>query len=405
MDKNNDIKVYKVSKWKAAPESIGKLKHDLSFLLDKLEVRTYDVDDPEYKELVDEIFKGLDKALNDYNELEAKHNTDCGLISQYAENEKNYDLLMDVHTKYIKESTEREHILKVKLTTAEVSKRNWHARCTELSDICSRNEDDYEMLQRMLEKDGYTVEYDDDIDDETVHCRCTSDYILRGTTPDEVTLQFGRWTLKRPQAFSEAEANAKVAELTAKLIESEFDLAKFKKKYEFQKEKNMELASKNRALGMEISERCKQIHELKDTLEKDRKLAKLVGENVVECIKYGAEHGYYEVHPLNRFDIHIEETHVGSIQDRHAIPKIVVRCNNVWTEMERDTAQHECEELNEKVDRLWRVNEELNRKIKGLEKETNKSLSCPVACECENFKPKVHHSYDPLDDLPDMEHS
>lgn len=36
-------------------------------------------------------------------------------------------------------------------------------------------------------------------------------------------------------------------------------------------------------------------------------------------------------------------------------------------------------------------------------KETNKSY--PVACECENFKPKVHHSYDPLDDLPDVEHS
>lgn len=36
-------------------------------------------------------------------------------------------------------------------------------------------------------------------------------------------------------------------------------------------------------------------------------------------------------------------------------------------------------------------------------KEINKS--CPVACECENFKPKVHHSYDPLDDLPDVEHS
>lgn len=112
------------------------------------------------------------------------------------------------------------------------------------------------------------------------------------------------------------------------------------------------------------------------------------------------------MHPYMKVEIHVEETNnMPTTFDRHAIPRISVIFNNVQTEMERDTAQHECEELNEKVDRLWRVNEELNRKIKGLEKETNKSLSCPVACECENFKPKVHHSYDPLDDLPDMEHS
>lgn len=85
MDKNDDIQVNKVSKWDAAPESIGKVKHDLTFLLDRLEVRTYDVDDPEYKELVDDIFKSLDKALDDYNELEAKYQKQCGMISDYAE--------------------------------------------------------------------------------------------------------------------------------------------------------------------------------------------------------------------------------------------------------------------------------------------------------------------------------
>lgn len=255
MDKNNDIQVIKISKWADAPISIKNMRN---YILESW--KNYAAPpccpplDPSCQDSICEsMMTLLESVLDDYNELEARHQESCGMISQYEEENR---ILRDQRKK-----------------------------------------------------------------------------------------------------------------LTAKLTESEFDLLELKKKYEFQKEKNMELASKNRALGMEISERCKQIHELKDTLEKDRKLAKLVGENVVECIKYGAEHGYYEVHPLNRFDIHIEETHVGSIQDRHAIPKIVVRCNNVQTEMERDTAEHECEELNKKVDTVWRANDELNRKIKALEKE------------------------------------
>lgn len=85
------------------------------------------------------------------------------------------------------------------------------------------------------------------------------------------------------------------------------------------------------------------------------------------------------MHPYTRIDIHVEETNnMPMTFDRHAIPRIAVMFNNTQTEMERDTAQHECEELDKKVDRLWSVNEELNRKIKELKKE-NKELKATLA--------------------------
>lgn len=126
----------KVNKWDAAPESIGKLKHDLRFLLDRLEVRTYDIDDPEYKELVDEIFKGLDKTLDDFNELEARHQKDIGLISQYEEENKKLqtdycDIIeMDLNQRYHK----RFNDLKSKLEAKD-------KECTELresNELCMK---------------------------------------------------------------------------------------------------------------------------------------------------------------------------------------------------------------------------------------------------------------------------
>lgn len=79
MDKNNDIKVNKVSKWDAAPESIKEMHDIITGVCDVL--IDYDDDNKCEKMMVD----ALSKVLDDYNELEAKHNTDCGLISQYEE--------------------------------------------------------------------------------------------------------------------------------------------------------------------------------------------------------------------------------------------------------------------------------------------------------------------------------
>lgn len=86
------------------------------------------------------------------------------------------------------------------------------------------------------------------------------------------------------------------------------------------------------------------------------------------------------------------------------IEDLKVENNNLTTDNKR---------LNDAVD-AWRKE---NKKLKEIVKSLRRTVrfldeggsydlhSCPVACECENFKPKVHHSCDPLNDLPDVEHS
>lgn len=132
-------------------------------------------------------------------------------------------------------------------------------------------------------------------------------------------------------------------------------------------------------LNRKIKELEKENKELKDTLNVDREFGKYVGKCVADSIQEGWKNGIYELHPHTRFDIRVEETKNTSMSsNRYSIPNVVVTFNNTQTEMERDTAQHECEELNEKVDRLWSVNDELNRKIKELKKE-NKDLKTTLA--------------------------
>lgn len=77
----------KVNKWEAAPESIRKL-HDAFTAFNTMS----------YEELDDKVdWDELDELLVDvlraYNELEAKHNADCGLISKLEEEVKSYKTL------------------------------------------------------------------------------------------------------------------------------------------------------------------------------------------------------------------------------------------------------------------------------------------------------------------------
>lgn len=140
-----------------------------------------------------------------------------------------------------------------------------------------------------------------------------------------------------------------------------------------------DLYNVNVELNKKIKVFEKENEELKDTLEKDKEFGKYVGKLVADSIEEGWKRGAYELHPSARIDIHVEETNnMPTTFDRHAIPRIAIMFNNTQTEMERDTAQHECEELHEKIDSLWRVNDELNRKIKALEKE-NKGLKRSIA--------------------------
>ena len=74
----------KVNKWEAAPESIRKLKE----LIDK---QRLSISLGECEDLIG--LDALEKVLNEYNKLEAKHNADCGLISKLEEEVKSYETL------------------------------------------------------------------------------------------------------------------------------------------------------------------------------------------------------------------------------------------------------------------------------------------------------------------------
>lgn len=193
----------KISKWDAAPESFSNMHSIINKVCDNL--IDYDIDHSCKKILIN----ALSEVLDDYNKLEAKHQLDCGLISDYAE---------------------ENALLKQKNEKASNNIRDLR-RVLEENDICSRDEDDQNMLEALLKKDGYSIEYDGDIDDETVRCQTEYD-IHRETTPDGVTLQFGRWTLTRPQTFSEAKANSDVAILKKQIRDRDRDIAELKKKFD-----------------------------------------------------------------------------------------------------------------------------------------------------------------------------
>lgn len=77
----------KVNKWEAAPESI-KLLHNAFTAFNTINYEELDakVDWDELDELLVDVLKA-------YNELEAKHNADCGLISKLEEENKSYNTL------------------------------------------------------------------------------------------------------------------------------------------------------------------------------------------------------------------------------------------------------------------------------------------------------------------------
>lgn len=95
----------KVNKWEAAPESIRKLKEAINGTVDGLSIAG-GLDDP--NEWERELIDILKKVLDDYNELETKHNADCGLISKLEEENEDLESKLDSVTR---ERNHAEHIL------------------------------------------------------------------------------------------------------------------------------------------------------------------------------------------------------------------------------------------------------------------------------------------------------
>lgn len=77
----------KANKWEAAPESIRKLKKAINGTADGMSIIGGLNTANDWEQHLIDI---LNKVLDDYNELEAKHNADCGLISKLEETVVDY---------------------------------------------------------------------------------------------------------------------------------------------------------------------------------------------------------------------------------------------------------------------------------------------------------------------------
>jgi septal ring factor EnvC (AmiA/AmiB activator) len=128
----------------------------------------------------------------------------------------------------------------------------------------------------------------------------------------------------------------------------------------------------NNDLNKKIKELEKENKDLKDMLEKHEELGKNIGKRVADSIREGCDKGVYKLNPYTRIDIHVNEIEdMPMIFGPSAIPRIAIMFNNTQTEMERDTAQHECEELDKKFKELVKVNNELRMTLAMCERDAN----------------------------------
>lgn len=150
----------KVNKWEAAPESIRKLKEAINGTVDGLSIAGELVDADEWEQDLIDI---LGKVLDDYNELEAKHNADCGLISKLEEENKAYETLAaELHN----DTDELERTINDLEKMVEFHK----GEVKELVKTADKVRDKHENEVRMLKKDVHDLEvkvkyYKEDIED------------------------------------------------------------------------------------------------------------------------------------------------------------------------------------------------------------------------------------------------
>lgn len=86
MAKKNETTQKKISKWEAAPKSIQNLYFAMNGLFDELFDGLNSIIGPEDANNKEKALNDLlARVLDDYNELEAKHQKECGMISEYED--------------------------------------------------------------------------------------------------------------------------------------------------------------------------------------------------------------------------------------------------------------------------------------------------------------------------------
>lgn len=390
MDKNNDIQVNKVNKWDygVVDMSLWHLKDEFDALVDKLN-GVYGIDVFEIEELTGDTYSSMDKVLERFNELEAVHHKECGMISQYEEENRSL----------------REQVNKLINARIELTRDNNNLRLE-----CDRHIDLMDKLRWALEDKGIRVEWSEAalkwcLPEEIGACKfsCRQHYkseikqIIelvksyglaiyddrKDAMPDDVVnvgmcghyyVLGGRDNNELKQHYEdELRIRCKEIDDKNKLIDELNDenrLLLFKTIMD----KRYGIMGHVSLLKDKIETLEKENKDLKDTLNKDEEFGKNVGKRIADSIREGCDKGVYKLHPLTRIDIHIEETNSLPIDmsfGRYAIPRISVIFNNTQTEMERDTAEHECEELEKKFKELSKENVDLKATLAMCERDAN----------------------------------
>lgn len=303
----------KISKWDAAPESIKNMYEYVNVLYDQL------------PDELNPIIDVLSKVLDDYNELEAKYQKQLGMISDYEEERHELEELQEKYDKLWKKNVVLEDVEMANLESSHVELQEY---------TIGLNEDMYQLL-KLLKENGIHV-YDRkkagrdfvfvDEDQPIADYSCLGIWSLKlpcnsyGTqAQNEVEIEKLKNELEEQRVENGAilqtiekalhlyniDDNETYCERTDRILSAikdieasrdtfwkkgvaleEVELARLKNKLECReedinvlKEEKIMLASKNKALGMEICERNKQIHELK---EENASLRKELEEQAVE---------------------------------------------------------------------------------------------------------------------------
>lgn len=431
MDKNNDMQVYKISKWDAAPKNMGTLFTYIELVVGMACSLP--------SEIRDNLYDLMDKTLDEYNELEAKYQKDTGMISEYEEENRSLKSELNIKTdecdalisrvfKQDEEYTELKKENKELRETRELLNEVNSKQCAEVDNleadirdlevqvrvnkgIASLYESEIKQVIELAKSYGLII-HDDRKDakpDDAINISMCGHYYVLGKDPkkendrlrnrcNELAYRACKysWAIKtvlKKASFSPGHI-AEELRFMARESTTPKDVAERWEGYanELLGGRAKEEKEYIQKLEKKIETLEKESKELKDTLNEDREFGKYVGKCVADSIQEGWKYGAYELHPCTRIDIRVEETKNTSISsNRYSIPNVVVLFNNIQTEMERDTAEHECEELDRKFKELVEENEDLRTTIKMCELDANaaRNLCDNIAFNAERAKNKT----------------
>lgn len=446
MDKNNDIQVNKISKWDAAPDSIKDLYFAISGMFDGLSSFI----DPQEADNDESALNGLlAKVLDNYNELEAVHQKECGMISQYEEENKKLKSELDIKNDECDALISRVFKQDDEYTKLEAENEELRKKCKFTEDVLGKmtqevtelEKEMFDLEHRLAQQKQETGVMLSQYEEENLSLREQANKLINARIKltgdnDDLRRQCDRhidlldklrWALEDKGIYCEwneaalkwnLRDTANICESCKQHLEEELrirckEIDDKNKLIEELNQKIKDLESKNKSLDFKfhtiktigygrhiipLKEKIqtleKENKDLKDLLEKDGEFGKNVGKRIADSIREGCNKGVYKLHPCTRIDIHVEETNSIPIDmpfGRYAIPRIAVMFNNTQTEMERDAAEHECEELNRKIKELEKEKIDLKTTLALCERDANmaRELCHTVAFNAERARNKT----------------